>query len=395
MATPTPGTTTAPASTPAVYGGRSAPGSGYASLTGITQTGTDSWAPSGGTQYPLVVILHGSGAGDSTLSFGAKYAAVTVGDLALSFDTELRWAVQQGITPGTVTVRPSDKRNNTVAAWANFETYHMGFVSGGTLHLITERQYDQLMAWIDENVPQAHPTKRCLAGASMGAWGTMTYGIRRPHKFAALYPDRPRVRYSGVSPNRIALPSEAAISTVYNVGSDPALAALDGGYQSAAHLDIVAYVANTANVIPWVGWNIGKNDGFSPFSDHIALVDAMRAAGRGFAFAWNSGDHSVGSIPSQITASYPVGLFELGRGYPIFSEHSLDGDPATDAAGGINVGLTFRNVVESAGAWSCEVTHISAACTVKVTPHSPVYTGSPAPVLVTIPAANTWVPVSF
>lgn len=376
--------------------GGSAGGSGsggYDNLTSITQTGTDGWAPSGATQYPLVMILHASGAGDSTLANGAKYTSVTTGDLALSFDTELRWAVQQGLPAGTVTVRPSDKRNNTVASWPGFESYHMGFVKAGALHLITERQYDQLLAWIDANVPQAHPTKRCLVGGSMGAWGTMTYGIRRANKFAALYPDRPRLRYSGAT--SITLPGESPVASSYVVGADPPLSALDGGTQSAAHLDAIAYASNTSNVMPWVGWNLGKADGFAPFEDSVAMVAAMRAAGRGFAFAWNSGDHSSGSIPTQITNSYPYGLFEIGKGYPVFSEHSLDGDPSVDAAGGINVGLTFRNVVESAGAWSCDVTHISSACTVKVKPYSTIYTGSPTPTLVTIPAANSWVTVSF
>lgn len=371
-----------------------AAGAGYANLTSITLQSTDEFSPSGGTQYPFTLILHASGGGNSALSFGSEYSAVTTGNLALSFDNELRWVVQQGVFPSSVGVRPKDQRNNTVAGWPTFESYHMGFVKSGELHLITERQYDQLMAWVDANVPQAHPTKRYLTGGSMGAWGTMTYGVRRAHMFAALFADRPRVRYSGAAPNRITLPGENPVSTVYNVGSDPVVSSIDGGGQSAAHLDCVAYLGNTANSAPWIGWNIGRNDGYAPFSDHVALVAAMRSAGRGFAFAWNDGDHGTGSIMAQITDSYS-GLFELGVGYPVFSEHSLDADPAVDLAGGINIGLKFRNVVEAVGSWSCEVTHISSACTVKVKPRSPTYTGNPTPALVTIPAANTWVSVSF
>lgn len=368
--------------------------SGYANLKSITKTGTDIYAPTGATQYPFTFVMHASGGGAGALDFGDKYQADLDGPLAYLTDTVLKWSAR--LISGGITCYPQDVRFNPVASW-NMETYHMGYTHGPAtdeMYLMTERRYDQLLAWMDANVPQAHPTKRYASGGSMGAWGCMTFALRRPNRFAAIYPDRPRVRYSGGT--NITVPDWESVSQVYNAAvSSPNVTAFDGGGTVAQHMDAVAYVANTANAIPWVGWCIGKNDGFSPFSDHIALVAAMRSAGRGFAFAWNNGDHSTGSIPSQITASYPLGLFELGKGYPVFSEHSLDGDPSTDLTGGINVGLTFRNVVESAGAWSCEITHISSACTVKVKPKSTIYAGNPSPALVTIPAANTWVAVSF
>ena len=390
MASPRTESYTATSGTAAVYGGRSS----YPELTSITRTGTDIYAPTGTTKYPFTFVMHASGGGAGALDFGDKYQATLTGSLAYLTDTTLKWSARQ--ISGGVTVYPQDVRFNPVASW-NMETYHMGYTHGPAtdeMYLMTERRYDQLLAWMDANVPQAHPTKRYASGGSMGAWGCMTFALRRPTKFAAIYPDRPRVRYSGGT--NITVPDWESVSQVYNTSvSSPNVTAFDGGGTVAQHMDAVAYVANTANAIPWVGWCIGKNDGFSPFSDHIALVAAMRSAGRGFAFAWNNGDHSSGSIPSQITASYPLGLFELGKGYPVFSEHSLDGDPSTDLTGGINVGLTFRNVVETSGTWSCEVTHITSACTVKVKPKSSIYTGNPSPALVTIPAANTWVSVSF
>lgn len=385
----------AAASGVSMYVGRSQPPAGYPNLTSITETGTDGYAPSGATRLPFVMSLHESGGGTSSQTFGRRMQATLTGPLAYGADTALRWTMQQGVSgPGQLSCRPSDVRS--VPGIPSFETYHLGYTHGtGTevVRLYTERRYRQLMAWIDANISQAHQTKRYLVGGSMGAWGTMSWGIRCADLFAALYPDRPRVRYSGGA--NITVPDYESISNVFTASSSPMLDPLDGSRSIGQHLDIVAWVANTANAIPWVGWCIGRNDGYSPFADHIALVAAMRAAGRGFAFAWNDGNHSGGSIIGQIAASYPIGLFELGKGYPVFSEHSLDGDPAVDLTGGINLGLTFRNVVESAGAWSCEVTHLTAACTVKVKPKSPVYLGTPTPALVTIPAANTWVPVSF
>ena len=128
------------------------------------------------------------------------------------------------------------------------------------------------------------------------------------------------------------------------------------------------------------------------FSDHIAAVAAMRAAGRPFAFAWNNGNHSGGDIMLTTLASYTADMFEIGRGYPHLTNSSRDQDPAVDLVGGINVGFKWRNVVESAAAWSCEL-YNNQATTVTVKPHSTVFSGA-APKIVALPAA-TWVTVTF
>jgi hypothetical protein len=223
----------------------------------------------------------------------------------------------------------------------------------------------------------------------------MTYGLRRPHLFAAVYPDRPRVRNNNLD-GSISLQEWTTSSITYTPSTTaPNVNTRYAARSAKDHMDLVAWVADTTKRIPWLGWNIGSDDGFSVFSDHIALVDALRTARRGFAFAWNDGNHTTGSIPTEITASYPYGLFKLGEGYPRFENHSLDDDPSVDAVGGINIGLTFRNVSESAGSWSCDVTSIVGACTVDVSPISDVFTGDDTPQTVTITAANSWQTVTF
>ena len=229
----------------------------------------------------------------------------------------------------------------------------------------------------------------------MGAWGTLTYGLRRAHKFAALYPDRPKWRYSNYTAQSTNVPNWPTGAVAYTLAASPMLRAQDGSGKIVEHMDMIAYVSNTSNTMPWVGWCIGRSDGFSDFRDHVDAVIALRAAKRGFAFVWNNGNHSTGSIPLQITASYPYGTFEIGKGYPLFTSHSGDQDPAVDLVGGINQGLSFRNVTESAGGWSCEITSIAGARTVDVEPISSVFTATVAKKNVVIPGANTWVPVSF
>jgi len=264
------------------------------------------------------------------------------------------------------------------------------------VRLMTERRLDAMMHWAGQNLSGiAAAGKTCLTGGSMGGWGTLTYGVRRPHQFAALYPDRPRWRYNGSAGNHAVADYPNNLTSVA-VASSPALAVEDGGGTVFAQIqDVTSYVANTANKVPWIGWCVGRNDGFVQFSDHVDAVAALRSAKRGFAFAWNDGNHTTGSILAEITQSYPFGTFEIGKGYPLFTNHSGDQDPAVDLVGGINIGLSFRNVTESAGAWSCEVTSVLGARTVDVEPISDVFKAVVSPQPVTIPAANTWVLVSF
>lgn len=397
MATPTADTYTAPTGTTLVRCGVPVPPATPV-FDSVVQLSTGANAPLSNTGQTLVVQLHGSGT-DLGVLVGPEIAEGTLNPAyAYLTDTTFRWYKTKGglINGNQVFVAyPWDHAPNNGAT--RRESYWLGYTeapTSGEMRLRTEERLDAMMALLAAD-PRVSATKRVLSGGSMGAFGTLTYGIRRPHMFAALYPSRPRWR-NAFTAGTIELPSWTnPTRQIYAVGSSPTLAAESGGGTVAAHLDITSYVGNTANAVPWVGWCIGRLDGNMPFADHVDAVAALRAAGRGFAFYWNNGTHSSGDVLSQITRSYPYGTFQLGQGYPVFSEHSLDQDPAVDLIGGINCGLSFRNVAETSGTWSCQVTSVDAACTVKVKPKSPIYTGNPAAQLVTIPAANAWVTVSF
>lgn len=337
----------------------------------------------------FVLNLHGSSG--ANFSSGRQFRAAVSGFMAYETEDEFAFSTIRGtasLGKNVTLLRPID-------LYGTRESHWIGFTGMGTpdLKFITERRLDALLEWAKINVPNLNPVRRAMIGGSMGGWGTITFGLRRPTEFAALYPDRPRWRYSsGTSVN---IPDWNGPSVTYAAGSDPDIAVEDGGGSSAAHRDGIAYVSNTANKIPWVGWCMGRNDGFAPFEDQVAAVVALRAAKRGFCFVWNNGNHSEGSVINLVLDSYPFGTFELGKGYPLFTNHSGDQDPAVDLVGGINQGLSFRNVVESTSGWSCEVTSIAGARTVDVEPISEVFTATVTAQTVSIPAANTWVAVSF
>lgn len=341
----------------------------------------------------LVVELHGSG-GTNYIT-GRQYVADVSGPMAYDSYNQFRFSTVKSVEPGIFLLRANDNYGNYPST-AMRESMWLGFkhIPDSYVRLITQRRLEAMIAWADDNLTYEAPNKRCLRGGSMGGWGTLSFGIRRPHVFAALYPDRPRWRHNATIGN-IAVADWTNLLDSVPVANAPSLAPEDGGGSVADYMDITTYVADTNKKIPWIGFCVGRQDGFVNFSDYVDAVNALRTAKRGFAFAWNDGNHSTGSIMAEITQSYYYGLFEIGKGYPLFTEHSGDQDPAIDLVGGINIGLTFRNVVESAGSWACEVTSVLGGRTVKVEPISDVFQAAVAPQLVTIPSANTWVPVSF
>lgn len=340
------------------------------------------------------LVLHGSGTLQSSLARGDQYRVDFAGNLAYAAgpDVSMFMAVFRG-SQGGIVFSPLDKHARPVPD-APLESQWLGWTHDKQLHLYTERRLDALLDWANSAYPQLSKTRRTVSGGDMGAWGAMRYGIRRPQRVAAVFASRPGLRYSKKS-KLISLPDWKNGSIDYSVASAPRIADSDGGGSAAAYLDLVAYAANPANKLPWLGWCIGRRDGLTPFQDHIDFVAALRATKRPFAFAWNNGTHGTGDILHGITESYGYDAFEVGRGLPLFTNSSLDKNPAVDLEGGINLGFRFRNVVETSGSWSCEVTNTLGAVSVNVEPSSPVFTKAVVSKRITIASAMTWVKVSF
>lgn len=334
---------------------------------------TDQYAPkatpSGQT---FVLSLHGSGG--PQIAFGDQWTA-TVDEPYADHSMPMTWAAQ-GKADG-IYLQPHDKYWRTPAAF--FESYWIGCAVGTDLRLYTERRLDELMRQVTTQYPGASATKRVAAGGSMGAWGCMSYALRRPTMFAAVFASRPRWQWGG----------KAVTTSTGGVVYVDTL--MTNGAPAAQHLDAIAYVSNPANNVPFTVWCVGRRDGYTAFTDHVAAVQAMRAAGRGFAFAWNDGNHSDGDILGSL--GYLYNQFELGVGYPILTNCSHDKDPAVDLVGTINAGFAWRNVVETPTSWSCEITNTQAT-TVTVRPKSSIFTASVAPKVITI-AAGLFAAVSF
>jgi hypothetical protein len=327
---------------------------------------------SGDKGLPLHVNLHasqgqGGGAGDygdSYLYFGTPEMGYCDGMPGVFSVKELRDKPGNRLVLETrdAIVHPSGKRA--------VETYWFGYVCvpQGAAHPepraypFTERRLTWILGWAIAKYG-ADPERVACGGGSMGAWGSTSFGFRHPDLFAAVYPDRPRTIQRGM-PSLV----EKTEGKVFMP---------DGVTGYLERMDGVRFASEHREDLPFIGWCCGRNDGFATWKEQVEMIRALTRNHHGFAFAWNSGDHSSGSkAMALIHQDYPAHRFARSRSYPAFGNSSIDQDPGPgdpkegDAEGGINLGFDWKDVVDEERGWTATISNARAKAemTVDVTP---------------------------
>ncbi len=339
---------------------------------------------SGKKGLPLQVNLHASS--------GRGGGAGGHGDYYLYFSRP-EWGYRDGL-PGVFSVHERryktgnvlklDSRDAIVTPSGKraMETYWFGYVCVPQWARHTEpRAYnftERRMLWvIDWTVKKygADPERVYAGGGSMGAWGSMTFALRHPEVFAAVYPNRPRTRQRG-RPGLVRVPRGKKVTMP------------DGKTDYYERMDMVRFVENHPADLPFLGWCCGRRDGFASWKEQADMVKALTRAKHGFAFAWNNGNHSSGSYAMrQVSKYYPAHKFARNKSYPAFGNSSINdnmggGDPKDGDLGnvdrkkgkvevfGINLGFIWKDVLDEPGRWSVKLSNdmAKADMTVDVTP---------------------------
>jgi hypothetical protein len=242
--------------------------------------------------------------------------------------------------------------------WADHE--------GPRAYPFTARRLDWMVEWTMENY-HVDPNRVYAQGGSMGAWGSMRYGLTRPAVFAAVYPDRPRTRMESIR----------GFDGWHTTKQSDSAPMPDGRTDAWKKYDLVRHVVEYEGELPFVGWGIGRRDGFASWPEQVDMVRAMTEARRGFAVSWNNGDHNGGKkAMGAIWRQYPPKLFALDRSYPAFTHSSIDQDMGPgapskgDLEGGINLGFSWEVTADEAGEWSASISNslCKEEMTVDVTP---------------------------
>lgn len=339
------------------------------------------YALSGEKGLPLLVSLHSSGgysyvgphpSGDYYNYFGPRqwgYQEGMPGAFAVDEErlAEPKGSRQLRLLPTECIV---DLRNGVMP----LETYWFGYLCAPPwasqaeprAYPFTEYRTLWTIDWVIRKYG-VDPERVYGAGASMGAWGSISLLLRHPETFAAIYPTMPRMRQTG-------LPGLSGYAKGTELMDDGKTKYLD-------RMDSVKFVAEHHDDLPFLGWSIGRQDGFATWQEQVDMVKALTASHHGFAFAWNNGGHGTdtksGSAPMALVRRYcPPEKFARNRSYPAFGNSSINQDPgpgdakAGDMEGGINLGFDWKDVADEAGRWSAVLSNELAKTemTVDVTP---------------------------
>jgi hypothetical protein len=228
-------------------------------------------------------------------------------------------------------------------------------------------------------------TKRiCMGGQSMGAWGTMTIGMKRPDIFAALYPTGPKCHQwmlYGAMGEKIYLTGPTHEKKIYRTsptmrGEPPMMP--DAKTEFFDYLNIIAFVEKTHHDLPFACFIGGRQGGkpwagYAKWENMVAMVKALTRNHHGFAFGWDNKGH--GSARKQfrlLCKYYPWHRFALNRSYPAFGRSSIDDDMGPDGPkeGYVNLGFAWEDVLDEERRWSVTVSNAEAKedMTVDITP---------------------------
>lgn len=381
-----------------------------------TLLGTDQYAPSAAANQLVYLDLPGWGSTEATVAVGDRYRLDFSGSLASpnQYANNLTIRVSKG-SLGQPTICPWPRTWYGPGPNDYIETLYSGWTNGdGVLNQYTRRRMLAMLAWLKTQYPQLDFTKLGVTGGSMGAWGALQLAVHYPELFAYAFPSRPRWRWS-YAVGEVEVANIGSNVVRYPAASAPVLAAIDGGGPALAYQDLIAYGSNAANPLPaLIGWSCGLREHYLPWNDNVDAVAMLRARKQPFAFGWDDANHGwVQQVPGQpdktvadpihsIYASYGFD-HKIGRGFPYFSNSSrdavlpvqqADGSFIGDMKGGINLGFSVRNIVESATGFACEVKNVLGPTTVTVEPSSRVFTKAVAAQTVAV-NDTTWKLVSF
>lgn len=330
--------------------------------------------PLGGSNRRCVVSLHGGGESDLKGMQGDVYKGVRSGKFLPQYTghPDFFFEARNDSTGLGIALLPQDY--NLAQNGVNVRSFWMGHVNGpGTaLDLFSARSVAELIRQASILFPQIDWRKISLGGNSAGSWGALRVlqWVSNLLAYALLDMPVPRRFDSTRDIYEVCTLVGSPVNQERPYNGSQMLSALDGGGPADAYMDMIAYVGNAANALCPLHWNITTGDGYGAWPDHALLVEAARDTNRWIRFAWGPGTHGTRPpYPTDLTAGQDLDQFLLGRGLPLFTDCSRDADPATASSGGINLGMCFRNVAETATSFTCQVRNVlPGSTTVTVRP---------------------------
>jgi hypothetical protein len=353
----------------------------YDSHDSVHRTRASSSAISGTQGLPLWVNLHASGGCPNALVSGDEY--IFWGDASMGYQEGIPgiftvWEDRTGSTHGrqSLVLSPcdavwtSDGLGQLQTVWFGYTAVPLGASDPVARALpITEARLLWMLNWVIRQYG-VDPNRIVDGGTSMGGWGTSSWALRHPELFSALFPAMPRWRQISY-----AEPSKTTYARA--TPSSPVMADQKTPYLH--RMDSVAFVqADCGQNLPFIGWAIGRQDGYATWQEQVDMVNALKACHFGFAFSWNNGSHSEGPAALPVLTVPYQARFAKNLSYPAFTNSSLDSNPGSgsptdgDLTGCINCGFIWTDPAETPTTWSASISNSnnSGSMTVDVSPRN-------------------------
>jgi len=332
---------------------------------------------SGTQNLPLWLNLHASGGCAGAMQFGDLYQ--WWGDSSEGYQEGVQnvFAVYEDHSTSsfgqrTLIALPCDTVW-TADGLGQLETFWFGYLWNGTgptyAYASTEYKLAWLLKWTIAHYG-ADPNRIYGFGSSMGGWGSSTWSLRHPEIFAAVFAQMPRFEEVEV----------ASMVTKGYTNAAPSTLMSDGDTHYVTRQNTVNWVQSRGcgAPLPFIGWGIGRNDGYATWQEQVDMVNALKACRYGFAFDWNNGTHSDGPAAALIVSKQYRTTFLKNASYPAFTNSSLDNNPGSgsptdgDLSGCINCGFTWASVTDTQTAWSASISNSknTATMSVDITPRN-------------------------
>jgi len=331
-------------------------------------------AISGKQNLPLCLRLHGSGGRQAPLGDYWAYW----GDSTMGHQDGIQSAFSiyedqgRGISSGgrQLILTPQD------AVWSlngNFqsETFWYGYkdipmsATDPTPHIypITQAKLASILPWVINHYG-ADPNRIYGSGQSMGGFGQVTWSLRQPNLFAAMFLRIPLLGSWLRAPSLIDVSPRGAPSTVKTANDT-----LPDGTLYNDATNTPAWVArDCSRNLPYLSWSSGRNDrgveNHGMWASAVQMANALRHCHYGFSFVWGNGVHdsATANLENTLLAQYGV-AFARNISYPAFSNFSLDNNYGNgtstdgDPSGCVNCGWTWNVTSDTATSWSCSFTN--------------------------------------
>lgn len=259
----------------------------------------------------------------------------------------------------TIVISPSDinpdlTTSDTYSWWYGWADGYPN-ADSGIVHNYTEKTLLHIIDFATAN-NSVDKNRILLIGHSMGATGSISFGMRHPEIFAGISVTCPQVN-PGLPGTGFRTQLRSIWGTVStNLPTDEGIGVWD-------RMNMTDYIAQHKEDLPFLKVLNNKNDYTLPWVQIPDFYRNLNASHHGFIAAWGENGHSSSTIgvPAEFVSFNILDKIKLNQSYPAISNSSVNNDPGNgdptdgDSTGQMNAGYDWNILTDTQQEWSASI----------------------------------------